>query len=162
MKICSYPRCNKDVFGGGFCKWHQWKRQKSVKKKPAVKSKTVNTRVKLRRLLINKVRIVVHRFVRRRDEFAGCISCGKKISEAGHYYASGLFSKLRYDIDNIHGQCSECNCVKAGNLVEYRKGLQERYGNEYVKRLEQKATGPQKHVWSEGELKEIYSTFKDK
>lgn len=81
----------------------------------------------------------VNAYIRLRDEFKPCISCGVGKSpqwDAGHYRSRGAASHLRYNLLNNWKQCNKCNRFLGGNVVEYRKGLIERIGLERVERLE--------------------------
>lgn len=85
----------------------------------------------------------INKIVRERDANKPCISCGKKMEEwefnAGHYYARSQCESLRYDLDNIHGQCCWCNSkmTEDPKIPEnYRKNLLERIGGERVARLD--------------------------
>lgn len=79
-------------------------------------------------------------FIRERDSGLGCISCGRKNADvwnAGHYISVGANSSLRFNEDNIHSQCARpCNMDKSGNIVEYRKGLLLKIGEERLNFLE--------------------------
>ena len=80
-----------------------------------------------------------NKYIRLRDKKKPCLSCGKYTTlEAGHYYSAGHYSMLRFDEDNIWGQCSRCNRHLHGNLIEYRKGLVSRIGEEGIKALDNK------------------------
>jgi hypothetical protein len=39
---------------------------------------------------------------------------------------------LRWDEDNCHSGCYECNCVKKGNYTLYTLKMQDKYGSEWV------------------------------
>lgn len=85
---------------------------------------------------------VFNAYIRQRDSIGEqftCISCGetKSISQmnAGHFYAS-TFSAVRFDEDNVNGQCIACNNFKHGNLLGYRDGLLKKIGQERLTRLE--------------------------
>lgn len=79
----------------------------------------------------------VNKKVRERDKDQPCISCNKLTKlEAGHYIPISKSQKLRYDLRNIHGQCAWCNRFLYGNYKEYRIGLINRYGIEFVEDLE--------------------------
>ena len=87
-----------------------------------------------------KVRDLVHPYVRRRDAENGCISCPTgKVEQAGHFYAAGHFERLRYNLDNIHGQCLQCNYYKHGNLISYRINLEKKIGPERLEALDREA-----------------------
>ena len=72
-------------------------------------------------------------------EYVKCISCGKLIhvsqADGGH------FENRRNRVTellpaNVHAQCINCNRFHEGNVIAYRHGLKERYGSDYVERLE--------------------------
>ena len=81
----------------------------------------------------------VNAYVRLRDEGKPCISCGRHHQgqwHAGHYLSRGAHPELALEERNIHRQCSVCNNYLSGNQLEYRNGLLERYGEEFVAWLE--------------------------
>lgn len=78
-------------------------------------------------------------YIRNRDEGKPCISCGRYYElQAGHYYSAGHYPELRFDENNVHGQCVHCNMYLSGNLIEYRKGLIKKIGEKEVERLDLK------------------------
>ena len=80
-----------------------------------------------------------HKWIRLRDEGKPCISCGKyRTLEAAHYFSAGLHSIKKFDEDNVHGQCKYCNRHLHGNLIEYRRGLIEKIGQEDYDALDKK------------------------
>lgn len=103
----------------------------------------------------------VNKFIRERDKNLPCISCQKKpVEHAGHYIAQGSSGLLRYEPDNISGQCKQCNKWKHGNLLEYRIHLVEKIGEDRVKELEALRYGIKK--WTREELLEIIEEYKEK
>lgn len=111
-----------------------------------------------------KARAACHSFVRLRD--SRCISCDKELTgkyDAGHYFNSNDYPALRYDERNIHAQCPRCNSakMKGGNLLEYRMGLTERYGEAFVQELEALSRSASKK-WTIPELKQIEQYYKNK
>ncbi len=112
--------------------------------------------------LIAKVQKEFNLFVRNRDKDKPCISCGRKVTEAGHYYSAGHYSALRYNEINTNGQCTQCNCFLHGNLIHYRNGILKRYGQQRVDLLDAAATRHRFHKWSRTELEEIYKIYKEK
>ena len=108
--------------------------------------------------LKKKVQRVVNKYVRDRDEKSPCISCNKRPEQAGHYLAQGSTGALRYNLDNIHGQCRNCNVWKHGNLLEYRLGLIERIGIKRVEALEEHRKEVKK--WDREELNELLERYK--
>jgi hypothetical protein len=115
----------------------------------ALYNKTLITRIKKPKKplkpKIDMEQARINKIVRERDANKPCISCGKKMEgwelNAGHYYARSQCESLRYDLDNIHGQCSWCNSKMTEDLkipANYRKNLLERIGTERVARLDLK------------------------
>jgi hypothetical protein len=110
--------------------------------------------------LKKKVQRAVNKWIRKRDEDKPCISCGKHAEkkDAGHFVAQGSSSFLRYNLDNIHGQCYGCNRFKHGNLLEYRIGLIKRIGEDKVKYLEDNRHTLKK--WTREELEELLESLR--
>lgn len=82
---------------------------------------------------------VNHWIVHVRDADKPCISCGRHhtgMYHAGHYRSRGSAPHLSLDPRNLAKQCAPCNLHLHGNLIEYRKGLIERYGVSHVDALE--------------------------
>ena len=107
----------------------------------------------------------VHQYIRKRDEGKPCISCGtpyKKDFDAGHFYAAGKFTALKFDLDNIHGQCIQCNRFKEGNFEMYSLSLPNRIGIESYKNLVKRAETSIKYTkkWTRTELKQIQKEIK--
>lgn len=120
----------------------------------------------LSQLLIN-VRTVCHTYIKKRDYGKPCISCGEpwhKDFQAGHYYKAELYSTLKFDELNIHGQCEGCNIRKDGNLSEYAVKLPNRIGIEKVEELNELASlDHQKDFkWDRIELNKIRQYYKSK
>ena len=67
-----------------------------------------------------------NKFIRERDQDKGCVSCGARVSQAGHFYSAGGYPALRFNENNVHGQCVRCNMYLSGNLNEYRKRITQR------------------------------------
>ena len=81
---------------------------------------------------------VFNEFIRLRDKNEPCISCGRTLPakyDAGHFYSVGAYPNLRFNEDNVHGQCVECNQHRHGNLLEYAPRLTERIGFERASKL---------------------------
>lgn len=96
---------------------------------------------------IQKAQKIFNEYIRLRDSFiidgerfGRCISCNKIIRygsnwQAGHYIPSTK-GALRFDEQNVNGQCKQCNYFKHGNLTNYRIGLVKKIGIENVESLE--------------------------
>lgn len=87
--------------------------------------------------LIAKATKHFNKFIRERDKGKPCISCGKYTTlQAGHFYSGGHYSGLRFNPDNVWGQCLRCNYYLSGDLSNYRKNLIARIGIERVEKLD--------------------------
>lgn len=63
---------------------------------------------------------------------------------------------------NVNGQSIACNLFKHGNLIHYRQGLVQKYGEEEVKQLEDYANANRVKKWSRSELEAIIEECKSK
>ncbi len=103
---------------------------------------------------------VVNDFIRLRDKDLPCISCGTWETvrwEAGHYRSRGKASHLRYNEDNIHKQCHNCNVQLSGNQQQYRINLIAKIGTQRVEALENNNTP---HRYSREELESIRKHYR--
>jgi hypothetical protein len=114
--------------------------------------------------IVKKLQAEFNKFIRYRDEKINCVSCGVTLEgkkfDAGHFYNANNHWALRFDEDNVHGQCVRCNRHLHGNLLEYRKGLIQRIGNERYERLERLAN--ETAEFSREDLKELLKIYKEK
>jgi hypothetical protein len=101
-----------------------------------------------------------NKYIRERDYGLPCISCGKptKIGDhAGHWKPTSSSPELRFNEDNCHLQCVQCNLYFHGNVEQYRVGLLKRIGESRVISLT---------VWDKAkkytvqELKELIEEYK--
>ena len=112
----------------------EWKRRK---KKMIENLMTVSDWVK-------KVQKEVNKQVRERDEGKSCITCSTILNssvkkfDAGHWYSVN-HSSVRFDLDNIHGQCVKCNRWLNSNPHIYAMNIVQRIGQENVDRLKGEA-----------------------
>lgn len=99
---------------------------------------------------------VFQKYIRMRDAKLPCISCGKLNATdwaGGHFYSAGMYSGLMFDERNCHKQCnSHCNKFLSGNLLEYRKGLIQRYGKDFVDELDQISNEKRNYKYTKEEL----------
>lgn len=106
-------------------------------------------------------------FIRKRDStdtWFVCISCQKtkKMDQmnAGHYMAAGHYTAVRFNEDNVHGQCIACNQHLHGNLIDYRKNLLQKIGPELLEEIE--GTCRLSVKWDRFVLIGIIETYKTK
>jgi hypothetical protein len=91
-----------------------------------------------------------------RDKDKPCCTCGKRNNDikydAGHFLSVGAHPDLRFELTNIHKQCSiNCNKWGSGMRHEYTEFIKCIYGEDHLAWLE----GPHKT------LKERFPTHKD-
>jgi len=108
----------------------------------------------------------VHQYIRQRDEGKPCISCGapyKKDFDAGHFYSAAKFTAIKFDLDNIHGQCIQCNRFNEGNFEMYSLRLPNRIGVQAYENLVKRAETSIKFVkkWTRTELKQIQKQIRE-
>jgi hypothetical protein len=119
-----------------------------------MKSKTLTPLPKL----LKKAQTIFNAWIRDRDKHKGCISCNGQVEQAGHYLSQGNHSRFRFDELNVNGQCIRCNMYLSGNLIRYRQGLVNRYGEGVVLELEN--FGDSKYKWTRDELETIIKKYK--
>jgi len=104
------------------------------------------------------------KWIRMRDDKQPCISCGNINPTdwaGGHYFSAGKYSGFIFDERNCHKQCnSHCNKYLSGNLIEYRKGLIKRYGEDFIFQLESISDANRKYTYTRGELIDIANKYK--
>ena len=109
-------------------------------------------------------------YIRVRDKYKPCVSCGKPPSphgrgggtDASHYLPRGSAkggSFRRYDPNNIFSACKHCNRYLSGNLVPYRVELIKRIGIERVEKIE--ATNEIKK-WNHTDLRKLKKLYQRK
>jgi len=90
---------------------------------------------------LKEVEVFVNRFIRLRDKDKPCVSCQRPLKskfDAGHYRSKGGNPEIRFNEDNIHGQCVYCNRHLHANLIDYRISLIKRIGLDRAEWLEGK------------------------
>lgn len=108
---------------------------------------------------------VFQRWIRLRDEGKECVSCGTmnpKQWHGGHFKKAEIYSGLIFDERNVHRQCSKCNVFLGGNEGEYRIGLVNRFGEQFVNELEQDSQRLRSYKYTKDELIEIKKKYLDK
>lgn len=105
-----------------------------------------------------------NKFIRLRDKGQNCISCDNQFNQAGHYYSGGHYSGLKFNEDNVNGQCLQCNYYKHGNLIEYRLKLEKKIGIERLNQLDElaKIYKRSSFKWDKITLIEIIEVYKEK
>jgi hypothetical protein len=108
---------------------------------------------------------LVNKSIRIRDSKNGffvCISCGRtlpiEVMQAGHYYAVSGYDGLRFDEDNIHGECINCNMFDPSHSIHYGRNLEKKIGPKRLEALHRRAAEYKKHrrKWRKRELRELW------
>lgn len=108
-------------------------------------------------------RIVFQKWIRQRDKDLPCISCGVTSSDqwhASHYFPAGVYSGLIFDERNVNSSCHKCNTFLHGNIANYRIGLINRYGVEFVEALESESARKKDYKFTKDELLQITTKYK--
>lgn len=131
----------------------EWKQQKKeIKQKLETKSE-----------VLKAAQIVFNTYIRLRDKNKNCISCDKKLVgkyDAGHFFSVGAYPNLRFNENNVHGQCVHCNRDKHGNVKEYDLRLQNLLSKEEYSELLESRNKPLKLTLDE--VKELIAIYKQK
>ena len=117
-------------------------------------------KIKLRK----KLTVVFNKFIRLRDERKGCISCvDGAVENAGHYHGTGAYPQpsMRFNEDNVHGQCIYCNMNLEGNRKGYEKGLIKRFGKQILEKLDVQRSLPQT-TWTNFEFEAMIKNYQQK
>tara|TARA_R100000541_G_scaffold20190_1_gene30034 strand:+ start:4658 stop:5185 length:528 start_codon:yes stop_codon:yes gene_type:complete len=132
----------------------KWQKEKKVLKEKLLTKKDY----------LNILQKVFNTYIRTRDKGKPCISCDKKLTKentnAGHFYSVGAYPNLRFNENNVHNQCIECNLHKHGNVLEYSLRLPNRIGVKEYNSLQESRNIPLKIDITE--LKELILYYKEK
>ena len=120
-----------------------------------------NTRTRTEWLAI--LQVIFNKYIRERDKNRPCISCDKQLTgkfDAGHFFSVGSYPNLRFNENNVHGQCVFCNQHKHGNHIEYGTRLINRIGNlEYNKLFNSRGDALKLTL---NEIQELIKVYKSK
>lgn len=140
------PTCEKMECRISYANKHLNKKAKEKKTKARVELRQFNNSDVKGRIKVAKQ--VVQEYARLRDINEPCISCRKPTAiqwDGGHFMNAEFHSKVRFNTNNIHKQCSHCNDFSASNALNYRIHLINKIGLEKVEWLEQQK-GVQKYT----------------
>ena len=122
--------------------------------------------MKTKPMLMKEAQSEFNKYIRARDRYRFCISCGKAPKsehltggsiDCGHYRSIGSSPEHRFDEDNAHGQCKHCNRHRSGDVVHYRIGLMLRIGLNRVDELERNHEMPN---WTRDDLRNIRDHYR--
>lgn len=116
--------------------------------------------------LHNKLWKLISEYIRKRDSIDGygtCFTCGVNKGwnefDAGHFVPKTSKS-IMYDERNIHAQCPRCNRYMSGNIHNYFRNMETRYGRDVVDELLDEKGKTKK--WTEEELENLIEYYKTK
>lgn len=111
-----------------------------------------------------------NKWIRERDlDHSGyfeCISCGQwkpgDEMDAGHFIPVGSCDPLRFNEDNVHGQCRRCNRFEYGNQYAYGERLKKKIGERPFKVLLEARDFWKRNTkkWTKDELIDIIEKYK--
>ena len=112
---------------------------------------------------LNIAQVTFNTYIRLRDAKQGCITCKRPFKEkydAGHFLSVGSYPALRFNEDNVHGQCVACNQHGHGMQTEYFIELPKRIGLDRLNNLLELRKSTLK--LNELEIKELIEKYKKK
>ncbi len=173
LPTCSFSECDKTYAKRNMqhktCSWQcAIAYTKEVKEKRIAKEKKKGVdefNQNDKKWLKKQARIYCHKYIRLRDKDLPCVSCGCQYNElntlqAGHFKNDGNHAMVRYNEDNLAGQCVRCNMHKGGEEKRYEVELRRRIGDARVDHILSIAFDVKSY--SVVELKEIIDTYKSK
>lgn len=131
------------------------KEQRAWRKEAIDKLKTLSEYEK-------EAKVFFQHWIRLRDAAQNCISCGTAQTElwdGGHFKKAELYSGTIFNENNCHKQCRKCNRFLGGNELNYREGLINRYGIDYVLEIEKTANELRQYKYTKQELIEIRNKY---
>lgn len=158
-QVCSVE-CSIEVIQS---KTFKRKHEKEIRIKNAIEKKKILEKLETHSDWLRKLQKVFNAYIRERDKNKPCISCNKPLVgkiDAGHCYSVGAYPNLRFNEDNVHGQCVHCNQHKHGNIHEYMSNLPKKIGQKAFERLQSERSKPLKLTIPE--IKELIESYKQK
>lgn len=110
-----------------------------AKKEYNTETKRLKETIKKRSAWYDSLQVLVNRYVLLRDRGKPCCTCGKTNDvkyDAGHMLSRGAHPETRFELTNIHRQCSvNCNQHGSGMRKEYELFIIKTYGKEHLEWL---------------------------
>ena len=155
------PQNNTQIVCNPACAVEYMKRQRSKEWKQ--QKKEIKQKLETKSEVLKAAQIVFNTYIRLRDKNKNCISCDKKLVgkyDAGHFFSVGAYPNLRFNENNVHGQCVHCNRDKHGNVKEYDLRLQKLLSEEDYQNLLKQRHEPLK--LSIDQVKDLIKEYKIK
>jgi len=139
----------------------EWNKKVQQKKSDKVKKEKLLGLQPLK-YWIGLAQIACNTYIRVRDKGKQCISCDKTkyTVHAGHCFPTSTSPSIRFNENNIHNQCDECNIHLHGNGANYIIRLEKRIGKEAIEELLRLKEIPVHYTIQD--LKELTMYFKEK
>lgn len=143
--------------------------RKTITKSSLAEIRERKEKLKTRGDYVKDAQTAFNAYVRYRDRFKPCISCGKFTADdnfggnwdAGHYRSTGSAPHLRFGgliaCINCWRQCVHCNRYLSGSSADYRINLIRRIGQDLVDRIESDNT---ERKWSIEQLQRITAIYR--
>lgn len=125
--------------------------------------KVMQDKARTRTEWLNIAQVTFNTYIRLRDAKQGCITCKRPFKDkydAGHFLSVGSYPALRFNEDNVHGQCVACNQHGHGMQTEYFIELPKRIGLDRLNYLLELRKSTLK--LTELEIKELIEKYKKK
>lgn len=139
-QVCCSPTC-----AISYARHCGEKRQSAAMKRVAAAEKRERRiALKTRKDWVREAQAAFNAWVRERDHFQPCISCGSHVPDgywdAGHFLSVGAHPELRFEPLNCHKQCKSCNGTtihKRGYVQPFERQLsvRNRYRANLVERI---------------------------
>lgn len=157
------------VVCGLMCGLEVGRKKRLAQEAKAARADRAETRKKLEahepiRKLIARAQVSFNAFIRARDKEKGCFVCGRpflegvdgRVQHAGHVRSRGAADHLRFNEDNVHGECEGCNGPHGAKPHQIKAGAIARIGQERYDALE---ADNDVHKWQRDEVIEIKKTY---
>ena len=117
------------------------KSQARKEKAEKAKHREDKQKIKSKTAWFDQHQVLVNQYiVQVRDKDEACATCGTRANvkyDAGHYLTRGAHKELRFELTNIHKQCSvKCNQHGSGMRLEHKDFIRDKYGQEHLDWLE--------------------------
>lgn len=115
------------------------------------------------KVYLESTKTICHAYIRLRDRGKNCISCNKPWSkdfQAGHLFSGGGHSNVKFNEENINGQCPSCNSSSVFDVEKYIVEFEKRYSPEEFEVL--RAQAYEEKRWTVEELKSLGIYYRNK
>ena len=110
-------------------------------------TRELKKKLKTRNEWISEAQKEFNKYIRIRDKYEPCISCGRQEHEitehfmagkwdCGHFLSRGAFPELRFNELNAHKQCKSCN-GGSGNYAKKNRTVSKEYEERLINKIGQ-------------------------